>query len=197
MSVLKDNVDEELRKAAIAALKRSFSVAPDGMIRFHTTTGKTRLIYFFSRNADYWTDARLTKFSDTIAQQASFMKVGEQGEVDLWLQLVKRFAEASAAHHTVLQKFHQDVLKQARIDDSSTQRAAVQALQAMWRSQAHTELISMKSESMPVLAELLEAGGDVEKATKQLLELMAEEEEEQAGAIESDDDSTDGASDDE
>lgn len=125
----------------------------------------------------FWTEARLAKLVIPLANQSRRPFLNRPTLVEAFQTTIKTFTNVSTAHYHVLQTLHKQLLLLAREDNEVIQLNAIRALQAMWDSDAQPDLIAFKPESMPAIAELLEAGGQIEQETKILLATMAEGEE--------------------
>lgn len=132
-----------------------------------------------------------------LAEQSRKPFLDRPSMVEAYQATIKSFANAAGQHFNVLQSLHKLLLRVATEDNQRVQLGAIRALQSMWDSEAQPELIAFKPESMPVMAELLESGGQVEQETKALLATMAEGEEDaemaldEEGSDEDDDDDGD------
>lgn len=132
----------------------------------------------------------MAKLARPLAEQCKRSFLDRSHLLQVYENVVKSFANAATSYFNVLQDLHHALLEFAKEDNQLIQLASLRALQAMWTSEAASELIAFKPESMPTIAELLESGGMVEQETKALLSTMAEGEEDVEMAL--DDDETDG-----
>jgi hypothetical protein len=100
------------------------------------------------------------------------------------------FAQVLEGHETILHDLIKTYLEQTRSDSEKAQLAALRALQTLWDAGIDASLAAHSAESMPYLVETLEAGGQVARATKDLLARMNEDAgEDSEGDSEDDDES--------
>jgi hypothetical protein len=133
----------------------------------------------------------MSKLVLPLAEQGRRSSLDRPASIEAYKATIKSFANAATPHFNVLQSLHQALLRLATEDSQRIQLMSIRALQAMWDSEAQPELIAFKPESMPTIAELLEAGGQVEQETKVLLATMAEGEEDAEMALDDEEESDD------
>lgn len=173
IGVLQGNPEEKLWTSVLTSLRRALEVD----------------------SASFWTESRMAKIVLPLAEQCRRPYLERSHLLEAYQSVVKSFANAATAHFDILQKLHYAFMQLAKEDNQSIQLATIRALQAMWESEAQPELIAFKPESMPTIAELLEAGGQVEEETKALLATMANGEEDAEMALDDDDDAESGSQD--
>lgn len=184
IDALEGSDEEKLWQIAMSALRRALDLDDACGSSFWSLY---RLILRSCMTA-FWSDARLSKLVEPLVKQGRQAFLSQAAQLELYQATIQSLANAATAHFPVLQNLHQGLLRLARTDDESVQLSAIRALQAMWNSEAAPELISFKPESMPTIAELLEAGGQVEHETRQLLATMADGEEDAEMALDEDSD---------
>ena len=137
-------------------------------------------------NSGFWTVNRLSKLVQPIVQQVESDNMSDSRFAANYTALLTTFAQTIEPQEQVLHDIIRAYLQKTRSDNEAIQLAAIKALQTMWDSGIEASMAAHSAESMPFLVETLESGGQVERATKDLLARMNEDE---AGGESSDADS--------
>lgn len=135
----------------------------------------------------FWTAARLAKLVEPIVAQAEVLESLESFSAQVQVHgdrpptykityylLVRSFAQAAQPYEHVLHDTVKGFLQMTRSLEMHGQLAAIEALRQMWEADISPALAAYFAESMPFLVEALELGGEVERATRSLLNKMNE-----------------------
>lgn len=182
--ILTSNPDDKLWSLVLSSLRRALEADAACKSKYMCFRPYLQLIYWSF--PAFWTEARISKLVVPLAEQVRRPSLDRPLSIDAYQATIKSFANAATQHFNSLQSLHQALLRHATEDSQRIQLMSIRALQAMWDSEAQPELIAFKPESMPTMAELLEAGGQVEQETKVLLATMAEGEEDAEMALDDD-----------
>ena len=143
----------------------------------------------------FWTAARLSKLVTPLAQHIESDNV-QDGRLSVpYTALLGAVSQAIEEHEQILHDLVKAFLTRTRSEDEDIQLAAVNALRIMWDAGIDASMAAHSAESMPFLVEALETGGQVERATKELLARMNEDQD-GAGSTASDDEDASDSDDD-
>jgi len=146
-------------------------------------------------NSGFWTAARLSKLVTPLAQHIESDNV-QDGRLSVpYTALLGAVSQAIEEHEQILHDLVKAFLTRTRSEDEDIQLAAVNALRIMWDAGIDASMAAHSAESMPFLVEALETGGQVERATKELLARMNEDQD-GAESTASDDEDASGSDDD-
>lgn len=142
---------------------------------WEAVTGSLRLA-FKHDSTGFWTSARASKLVTPIVNQVDSPAIADPRFMRVYHALLASFSQAIESYEQVLHDVVRGYLQKTRSEDEAVQLAAILSLQKMWDSGIETSLATHSAESMPFLVEALETGGEVERATKDLLARMNEDE---------------------
>lgn len=118
----------------------------------------------------FWTPNRLAKLVQPIGKRALMHSEADTG----YSELLVAFAQAVESNESILHDLIKVCLEQTRSEAEAEQLAALRALQTLWDAGIDAAMAGHSAECMPYLVETLEAGGQVARATKELLARMNE-----------------------